>query len=132
MSRKQYPQLTEMAKARLAPCVADIFCLCSGFRGRDEDGLGERGSMQGQPHPESPRRRTCLPLLRVLWRDDGQTAGARLLMRAKLAHRDSQLTAKVTVVARAYSEISERNVVPRQMKMMRCHAIRFQKDRGEN
>lgn len=69
---------------------------------------------------------------RVLWRDDGQTAGARLLMRAKLAHRDSQLTAKVTVVARAYSEISERNVVPRQMKMMRCHAIRFQKDRGEN
>lgn len=53
-------------------------------------------------------------------------------MRAKLAYRDSQLIAKVTVVARAYSEISERNVVSRQMKMMRCHAIHFQKDRGEN
>lgn len=51
MSRKQYPQLTEMAKARLAPCVADIFCLCSGFRGRDEDGLGEKRKHAGTASP---------------------------------------------------------------------------------
>lgn len=62
-------------------------------------------------------------------------------MRAKLSHRDSQLAAKVAVVTRAYTEISESDVVLRQMKMIRCRSainailfffFLFFKDRGGN
>lgn len=60
-------------------------------------------------------------------------------MRAKLSHRDSQLAAKVAVVTRAYTEISERDVLLRQVKMIRCRSERnaihfffFFKDRGGN
>lgn len=43
-------------------------------------------------------------------------------MRAKLSHRDSQLAVKVAVVTRAYTEISERDVLLRQVKMIRCRS----------
>lgn len=45
-------------------------------------------------------------------------------MRATLPGCDSGLIAKVTVVARALAEISERNVMSRQLEMIRCHAGR--------
>lgn len=48
------------------------FCLCSGFRGKDKDGLGERGSMQGQSHPSRIGEDVSSPARR----DDGQTASA--------------------------------------------------------
>lgn len=106
------------------------FCPYSGFRGRDKDELGDKASKQGQSHPSHLGGCVFLCLFFSPVRRPADSE-CRLLMRAKLAHRDSQLIAKVAVVTRAYTEISERNAVFRQMRMIRPHtgrnAIHFQK-----
>lgn len=99
------------------------FCPCSGFRGRDKGELGDRENVQGHSHP-SHLGRMCPPpaCFSPVRRPADSERG--LLMRVKLAHRDSQLIAKVAVVTRAYTETSERNVVLRQMRMIRRHTGR--------
>lgn len=103
-----------MAKACLAPCVADTLSLLRLQMGGQGQTLGQKrhaGTLSQDVSSLacfSPMRRPA-------------DSERELLMRAKLAHRDSQLTAKVGVVTRAYTGISERNVVLRQMKTSRRH-----------
>ena len=52
----------EKARARLAPCAADIFLSLLSIRGMDKDESGDGGSVQGRSHPSRPGGRVfpCL------------------------------------------------------------------------
>ena len=72
----------EKARARLAPCAADIFLSLLSIRGMDKDESGDGGSVQGRSHPSRPGGRVfpCLCFFFFFfffprW-DDRQTANA--------------------------------------------------------
>lgn len=69
---------TEKARARLTPCVADIFLSLLSIGGMDKDKFGDGGCVQGRSRPSRPGGCVfpCLSFFFFSCWDDRQTASA--------------------------------------------------------